>query len=176
MNQNDENWSEIFADYLPKIIRLAERNLESRYAAKFGAEDVAASVVRTVFGRIQKGTFTFDDDESLWKQLVTITLRRLSNKVRHENAAKRSINKTVNIDDDFIGSLSREPDPAQAIEFMDLLNRIGEQLDETGRSVLELRMAGYSYDDISVELDKADRTVGRKIQLIKELLEKEAEV
>jgi len=161
------------AAYLPKIVRLAENNLGARYAANFGADDVAMSVIRTVFRRIQSGDFEFDDDESLWKQLVTITLRRLSNKIRYENADKRSIKKTVNADEDFLVGISREPNPEEAIALMDLLEKIGKRLDDEGKQVLELRMANYSYSETARKLKISDRSVGRKIKLIKEALAEE---
>lgn len=167
----DEDLDELFATYLPKIIRLAEYNIDSRYRSKFDADDIAATVFRTVFRRISEGKFQFDDDDSLWKQLVTITLRRISNKVRNENAGKRSINREVGSVDEIRIALSKEPDPSEVAAFLDTIGQIGQQLDDKGLHVLELRMAGCSYSEISEKLGMADRSVGRKVKLIKEALD-----
>ena len=171
MELNDDQINDLLRAYLPKIIRLAEGKINARYATRFDADDVAATVCRTVFRRISEGTFTFDDDESLWRQLVAVTHRRLSNKIRHEDADKRAASQTVQSEDNLFAGLSREPNPSDAAAFVDLIEQVSQQLDETGRRVLELRMASFDYADIAEELGISDRTVGRKIQVIKELLE-----
>ena len=170
MKLNDDQINDMLREYLPKIVRLAEGRINSRYAARFDADDVAATVCRTVFRRISEGSFTFDDDVGLWKQLVTVTLRRLSNKIRHEDAEIRAVGNTTQSDDELFKGLSKEPNPSEAVAFVDVIEQVSKQLDETGRRVLELRMAGCDYAEIAEELGVSDRTVGRKIQLIKELL------
>lgn len=170
MKLNDDQINDLLREYLPKIIRLAEGRINSRYKSRFDADDVAATVCRTVFRRISEGKFTFDDDKSLWRQLVTVTLRRLSSKIRHEDAEKRAAGNTKQSDDELLMGISKEPNPSEAVAFIDLIEQVSQQLDETGRRVLELRMASFDYAEIAEELGVSDRTVGRKIQLIKELL------
>ena len=165
----------LFREYLPKIVRLAEHNLAPRYRRLFDADDIGATVVRTVARRIGEGTFEFDDEESLWKQLVTITLRRISNKIRYANAHKRGGGQApVTLDN--LAAIARTPDPSHAVALAEVMTKIGEELDEKGRKVLEMRMANLSYEEIATELSVSERTVGRKIELIKELLSKQLEL
>ena len=169
---NSEEIDNLFREYLPRIIRLAEYNVAPKYRRLFDAEDIGGTVVRTVARRISEGTFKFDDEESLWKQLVTITLRRISNKIRNANAQKRGGGRPSESLEK-LAAIAKTPDPSHAVALAEVVKNVGEHLDETGQKVLELRMASLNYEEIAAELSVSERTVGRKIELIKELLAQE---
>ena len=166
----ERDLEELFAAYLPRILQLAKYNLDSQLNAKFDENDIAATVMRTVFRRMASGTFTFEDDESLWKQLVVVTLNRIRNKVRHENALKRGGARATESIDEVRDVIAKEPDPADAVALVDFVQTICLKLDDVGQKVLELRMGGDSYSEIAMKLGVSDRAVGRKLQLIKQLI------
>ena len=168
MTKTDE-LNDLFEVYLPKVIKLAEYNISQKYKRVFDGDDIGLTVMRTVVRRMNEGKFNFEDERSLWKQLVTITLRRISNKVRDENAKKRGGGKKVDVLEDLY-SLSKEPDPSHAVAMLEVVDKVGEKLDDRGKKVLGLRMAGCSYAEIAKELSASERMVGRKLELIKQVL------
>jgi RNA polymerase sigma-70 factor (ECF subfamily) len=171
METDEDQINELMGEYLPKIVKLVKHKINSRYSARFDADDVAATVFRTVFKNLSNGKFTFDDDESLWRQLVAITQHRLNNKIRHADAAKRATDRTVHAAGDLFEAISREPDPQDAALLIELIEQIGQRVDELSRQILELRLSGLDSPEIAERLEKSERTIRRKLQRIESLLE-----
>ena len=166
---NEDSLNRIFSEYLPKVVRLAEYNIAPGMKHRIEADDIGATVFRTVFRRISEGKFRFEDEESFWKQLVVITLNRLANKVRDGNAQKRGGGKTKLSIEDLI-AIASDPDPSHAAALSEVISIIADQLDETGRRILELRMAEYTYVEISEELGVTPKTVQRRMDIIRDKL------
>ena len=94
---------------------------------------------------------------------------RISNKIRYANAGKRGGGKaTASLEN--LAAIAKDPDPSHAVALAEVVSSIGERLDEIGQRVLELRMANLGYGEIAKELSVSERTVGRKLELIKQLL------
>lgn len=178
MNQEESTPSEVdleelnrlFETYLPKLIRQAENRIADRYKQKFDGNDIAATVCRTVFRRFKEGKFKFGDDAELWRLMTTISLRKISNKVRAENTQGRSIDREVYADPEFQMALSREPSPEASAEFVDLIERLGGRLDAETMAVLNLRLTGMTAREIADQLGVVERTVTRKLAVIREEL------
>ena len=69
---DEEELNRLFELYLPKLIQVADKNIANQLKHKFDADDIAISVIGTIFRRIQNGTFHFEDDAEFWRLLVTI--------------------------------------------------------------------------------------------------------
>ena len=165
-----EQLNKLFETFLPKLIRQAESRIADRYKQKFDGNDIAATVCRTVFRRFKEGKFKFGDDAELWRLMTTISLRKISNKVRAENTQGRSIDREVYADPEFQLALSREPSPDDSAQFVDLIERLGTKLDEETMAVLNLRLTGATAREIADELGVVERTVTRKLAIIREEL------
>jgi len=165
---SEDTIDRLVASYLPKVIRLAEFKIAPGLRHRIEPEDLGGSVMRTVFRRKAEGRFHFEDEESLWKQLVVITLRRVANKVRDAKAQKRGGGRATVTLDEMI-TTSESPDPSHAAELLEIVSKIGEQLDDVGRCIFEMRMAGYDHAEIAAELKCSTKTIQRKVNLIKQL-------
>jgi RNA polymerase sigma factor (sigma-70 family) len=165
-----EQLNKLFEAFLPKLIRQAENRIADRYKQKFDGNDIAATVCRTVFRRFKEGKFKFGDDAELWRLMTTISIRKISNKVRAENTQGRSIDREVDGDPEFQLALSREPSPEDSAQFVDLLERLGQHLDTETMEVLNLRLTGMTAREIADQLGVVERTVTRKLAVIKEEL------
>lgn len=163
---------ESLEDYLPKLIRLADRNISERFKGKIEAEDVAASVCRTFIRHYGNSDFHIDNDEDLWKLLVTITLTKTRNKVRHHTAEKRDVGREYALDQPgLVAALNSPPGPDEAAEFVDTLTVLQERLDdEVASKVLQLLLEGEKQVDIAKKLNIVPRTVQRKKAMIQEEL------
>jgi len=166
---DDGDINRLFESYLPRLIRFAEQRMAAGYERKFGADDVAATVCRTVIRRMNDGSFRFDDDQGFWRLLVVIAKRKICKKVRGLKTQSRSIDLEVaEAANDILRS--PEPDPAEVAVFRDSLQVLYEHLDDKERQVLELRLQGHDLDEIAQRLDVVDRTVRRKMNRIQATL------
>lgn len=168
---DEHRYNELFERYLPKLVRLAQVRISEKYQSKLDSEDLAATVCRTVFRRLQEGSLTLGDDAELWKLFVTITIRKISNKVRYLTADIRDANREGVFDPELHTALSREPGPSESLQFVDLLETLEQRLDSLAIKVLNLRLLGWKTREIAIELGVVERTVGRKLELIREELQ-----
>jgi RNA polymerase sigma factor (sigma-70 family) len=163
---SDEELNRLFETYLPKLIRLADHRISTRVQAKFGADDVAATVCRSVFRRFKDGKFRFDDDAEFWRLLVTVTKRKISNKVRHFSTQSRSVADELSETASFILA-TPEPGPSEAIAFEESLQTVADSLEPQERNALLLRMDGWEHHEIAERLNVSERTIRRKMEVIK---------
>ena len=169
---SNEELNRLFETYLPKLIRLAEHRISTRMQAKFGSDDVAATVCRSVFRRFKEGTFRFEDDAEFWRLLVTVTKRKISNKVRHFSTQSRSVEDELSETASYIIA-SPEPGPSEAMAFEESLQAVANRLVPLELDVLTLRMDGFEHHEIAERLNVSERTIRRKIEVIKDHLNQE---
>lgn len=166
----------IFGRYSEKLVRLARSRISDRLAARIEAEDVVQSVFRTFFGRMREGRFQFNEENDLWKLLVSITLNKLRNQVDWHTAAKRD----VSAEQPMSGATSQlsafdvdgeTPSPEAVVAFVDLLEHFMNELREGDRKILELKLQGLTQDEIAHEVGCTERTVRRVLERIKQIAE-----
>lgn len=157
--------TELHQRYFERLLRVVSGQLVNSYRKEFEPEDVLQSAFRTVFKRVSDGEFRFDDDGDVWKLLVTVSLNKLRNRVRYLNAERRDVRREVGGEADFDGylatQLSQPPGVEEAVEFAELMRTLLELLPESERTVVQLRMDGYSQQEIADQLGVTDRTVRR---------------
>jgi RNA polymerase sigma-70 factor (ECF subfamily) len=168
---------QLFDRYVDRLVALARRRISQRLAGRVDPEDVVQSVFRTFFGRVKAGQFTIESQDDLTKLLVRITVHKTLRQVEYHQAAKRSTNlETVQgsvSQDRLTEILDREPTPAEANSFLDQLEHFLDQLKPFERQVLELRIQGYSNEEIAEELGTYDRRIRRVMERIRGVAEKD---
>ena len=165
----------IWQRYFDKLCRLARQKLPDFVRREFDEEDVALSAIECLYRGLQNGKYPLlNDRNNLWSLLVVITARKVSHKLRDRTALKRG-GKRINVERldetgfDVVSAIAgREPTPEFAAEVADEAENMLAQLnDPKARKVAELKMAGYSNDEISLILDCGKRTVERKLAIIR---------
>ena len=167
---------------LERLIRLAREKLEGVSKRVADEDDVALAAFHSFCMGAREGRFPrLEDRQGLWRLLVRITAYKALDQVKHERRAKRGGGKVVGAgefcaDDsngcdgleDVIGS---EPSPEFAAllaeEFEGLLHGLG---DATLRNVAVWKMEGWSNAEIAEKLDCAERSVARKLSLVRKRL------
>jgi RNA polymerase sigma-70 factor (ECF subfamily) len=174
---NQDAARQIVEHYVDRLVALARLRISQRLASRVDPEDVVQSVFRTFFGRIKAGQFVIEDQDDLTKLLVSITVHKTLRQVEFHQAAKRATSQEA-----VQGSMShermqqlldREPTPEEANSFLDELEHFLNTLTPFQREVLELRMEGYSNEEIAEKLGTYDRKVRRIMERIREQAEKE---
>ncbi len=105
--------------------------------------------------------------------LVTATRRKVIDRVRHEQATKRGGGDLKTLD-----STHQLASPDANPEMLSIMNeRLGELLtklrDDTLRRIALWKLEGYSSAEVASMLDVSERTVERKLKLIRGDWEKE---
>jgi RNA polymerase sigma-70 factor (ECF subfamily) len=167
----------IFERYGQRLVKLASKRISERLSARIEPEDLVQSVFRTFFGRVQDHRFTFQNADDLWKLLVSMTLNKLRNKVDFHTAAKRDVDAEQPLGGGTTSNPSAfdpsgdEPSPEAVVAFLDLLETFMRDLRPQDRRILELRLQGWTQDEIAREMNCTERTVRRVLDRIRALAE-----
>ncbi len=167
----------LFERYVDRLVALARRRLSQSMAARVDPEDIVQSVFRTFFVRLQDGQFQFDQQDDLCKLLVRITVHKTLRQVAFQTAAKRNPQAEAGQEDtdreELFAVLDREPSPEEAVLFLDQLEHFLQRLNPEERRILEMKVNGYSNEDICKELKIYDRKIRRVLERIRGLAGKE---
>ena len=165
---------QLWERYFHRLVHLARKRLPGGRLPAVDEEDVALSVFNALCEGATDDRFPrLHDRDDLWKTLVWLTGRKAVDKWRRENAAKRGgaaadVREALTIED----VVDREPDPAFAAMFAEHVRIMMEKLpsDEL-REIAQLRLQGFSQEEIVQQLDSSPRTIRRRIALIRECWE-----
>jgi RNA polymerase sigma-70 factor, ECF subfamily len=169
---------QIVERYLDRLLHLARGRISQRLAGRVDAEDIVQSVFRTFFVRLKDGRFVFADQDDLSKLLMRITLHKTLRQVAFHKAAKRDphmeTERGEHHREQLLSLLDREPSPEATVAFLDHLEHFLSQLEPLERQILELRIQGYSNDDIVQRLDlRYDRKIRRALERVRAVAERE---
>ena len=159
-----ELWNRYFASLIP----IAQARLAG-LARDRSAEDIALSAMKSMMIGIQANRFPqLTDRDELWPLLVTITARKAVSEQRRQLADRRSAKRECRFEDvqEYIGS---QPTSEFAVEVADELERLAGILqDDDLKRIVELKLGGFTNDEIAAELACTSRTVTRKLTRIRQ--------
>jgi DNA-directed RNA polymerase specialized sigma24 family protein len=168
--------------YFHRLVHLARARLRAvrRAGAIADEEDAALSAFDSFCRGATAGRFPqLADRDGLWRLLVVITLRKVLGQVGRQAARKRGGGPLVGEaallgrDAAAAGGLDQiagaEPSPELAALAVDEYRRLRDGLgSEALRQVLDLRLEGYTREEIAQRLGCAERAVKRKLDVIRE--------
>ena len=168
--------------YFHRLVHLARARLRSarRAGAIEDEEDAALSAFDSFCRGAAHGRFPqLADRDDLWRLLVVITVRKVFGQLDRQGAQKRGggqlVGESALIGADAAegGGLDRlaghEPSPELAALVVDEYRRLRDGLrTEALRQVLDLRLEGYTREEIAERLGCAERAVKRKLDVIRE--------
>jgi len=166
---------QLWQRYSPRLLGLARKTLGHREHAGFDADDVAQSAFISFWQRASDGQFARDIDRNdLWNLLGVITVRKAQKKMRDGLAQKRGGGKVITeaampgdseghfqLD----GQLGGLPTAELDLTCEELLSK----LDDEPRSIVLLKLMGYTNREIADLLECTERKVERKLQLIRRI-------
>jgi DNA-directed RNA polymerase specialized sigma24 family protein len=168
--------------YFNRLVGLARAQLRaSRRAGGIeDEEDAALSAFDSFCRGAARGRFPqLADRDDLWRLLVVITVRKVFGQLERRGARKRGggqlVGESALIGADAAerGGLDRlagcEPSPELAAQVVEEYRRLRDGLrTEALRQVLDLRLEGYTREEIAQRLGCAERAVKRKLDVIRE--------
>jgi RNA polymerase sigma factor (sigma-70 family) len=167
----------LFDEYVERLIIYARAHISQRLASRIDPEDVVQSVFRTFFGRLKNGNFHVTDEDDLCRLLVRITAHKTLRQIHFHQAAKRDARQEQGHGDpergDLLNLLAREPSPEITVAFLDHLEHFLSRLRPQEREILELRVQGFSNQEIADRLGIYDRKIRRVLERIRGVAERE---
>src|SRR5262245_61016971 len=169
--------------YFRKLVRLARARFRDAPGRGADEEDVALSAFDSFCSGAADGRFPqLSDRDNLWPLLVVITARKVIDARNHEKRLKRGGGKVRGESAwlDAVDSSDRdgginlvigdEPTPAFAAEVAERTRRLLAALGSAElRRVAVWKLEGYSNAEIADKLGCVERTVERKLDMIRKL-------
>ena len=158
--------------YFPRLVDLAKRSLARLPAGSGDAEDAAQSALISFWQGINAGRFSEGlDRNGLWKLLTVITKRKTYRQLERGIALKRGGGKVRNFSDgpgDDSGAGFEELAAVLPTQELDLVcQEMIELLPDDVRPFAVLRLLGYRNREIAEQMNCMERTVERKLHLIR---------
>jgi RNA polymerase sigma-70 factor (ECF subfamily) len=171
----------VFRQFAGRLIALARSRLDAALRQKVDPEEVMLSAYKSFFRRHADGEFDLDGWEGLWGLLTRITLHKCWHQVDHFRAACRDVRREAGpgtraaADEEDWQALAREPTPPEAVMLADTVAQLLRGLDERDREILTLLLQRHTAAEISVQLNRPQRTVYRVLERVKQRLQKMSE-
>jgi DNA-directed RNA polymerase specialized sigma24 family protein len=168
----------LWETYFRQLAGLARTKLAGRNPLVGDEEDVALSAFKSFCRGVERGRFPdLADRDDLWNLLVTITLHKVLHLVRDESRVKRGGTRRRNsssadgCDSDLLQQLvGAEPTPELAAQVAEETKRLlGRLPNQELVELALLKMEGHTNAEIAKRWNKAERTVERKLRLIRQL-------
>jgi DNA-directed RNA polymerase specialized sigma24 family protein len=168
--------------YYPRLVGLARQRLGTAPRRMADEEDVALSAFNSFFEGVARGRFPqLNDRTDLWRLLVRITACKAIDLINHERRKKRGAGGAT---PDHDGSTPSSDDRERAIEQIvgpeptpDFAVQVAEEYerhlqilgDAKLRSVAIWKLEGRTDKEVAENLCCTERTVERKVDLIRDI-------
>jgi DNA-directed RNA polymerase specialized sigma24 family protein len=175
----DEAQEELWQRYFRRLVGLAHLKLGETPRAVANEEDVATAALNSFFNGMAQGRFPkLGGRHDLWPLLAKITARKALDQQRYLSAEKRGGGRlrgdsAIGAADDCMAvwpasSIETELQPDVLVAVSEACDRLMSALaDEQLRTIARRRLEGYTNAEIAVELGVVERTVERRLHLIR---------
>ena len=171
---------ELWRRYYKRLVRLAATKLKGTSRRVVDEEDVVVDAFDSFFRGVELGRFPrLNDRDDLWQVLVMLASRKAANQIKLVHRQKRG-GGSIRGDSGF-GAIEGEatgiedvaglePTPQFAEQVREELEELLAKLDDPSlRQVAVAKLEGYTNAEISARMGILERTVERKLQVIRRL-------
>ncbi len=162
---------ELWNRYYVRLVQVARNKLVGSPKQAEDEDDAVLNAFHSFFYRIQQGQFPdVRDRSSLWPLLVTITIRKAIHQRRRAAAEKRRSAPLSEKASNWLLEELRDCNPTPEISVMaeEEVRKMLDALDkDSHRQVAEMKLLGFTNREISEKLGVIERTVERRLALIR---------
>lgn len=174
------DFGNLLIDYLPRLVRLAEKNMSSGLKKRVDPDEMANSVLGSVIRMQAEGKLMVDIENSseFGSLITTIALNKIRKKARFHQSQKRDYRREIAPSDEgptLAEMLQQAGDPTDAdgASLARILERLEESLDEDGKIVLAGKREKRIAEEIAGKLNggkgRSTKTVQRIWERIHDL-------
>jgi DNA-directed RNA polymerase specialized sigma24 family protein len=174
----------IWERFAPRLCALARSRLNDRVRVREDENDIVQSLFQSFFAAQQGPGLALGGRKELWRLLVWMTLCKVANAANHHQRDRRDVRRERSPASP-IGPSDGGEDRFAEVEDTRMLSpddvvisraelaRILSYLPEDLRQILTWRLEGYTNADISRMIARTKRMVEIKMQLIREILDRD---
>lgn len=171
---------ELFDHYAVRLLGLVRKRISPQLARRIEAEDVVQSAYRSFFSGVQDDRFILENSGDLWRLLAAITIHKLNRQIERNKAAKRSVDREHSVNVQLgnsacsfsIDAVATDPTPEDEVALSEEIIQLMSEFDDKQQKMFELRLAGFTINEIAEQIPCSERTVRRFFdQKVKPLLE-----
>ncbi len=175
--ERNEAANHIWKQYSGQLLDLVRLNLERRIRRREDEEDVVQSVYKSLCLRFQQGKIEVDNRHDFFNLLVAVALNKARKAARRHTRQARAVGRERPAEagrgDDAFDALALvqgpEPTPEEAAEFGEAVRQLLDALPNPQiRQVVLWKLEGYTNKEIADKLDVVERTIERKLSLVRE--------
>lgn len=171
----------IWQHYFERLVRSIRGRLYGLNRAASDEEDIVLSVFDSFYDAAEKGRFPdLSDRDDLWRLLLRMSARKVIDKRRREDRKRRgggvNIHSLDHAPDDqsIIEAIGHEPSPEMALMMQEAVERFFSQLGVGQlRDLAGAKLEGYSNAELASQFGCSERTIERRLHLIREKCQQE---
>ena len=173
--------NQIWQHYFDRLVRTVRQRLHGQNRAVSDEEDIVLSVFDSFYVAVEKGRFPdLSDRYDLWRLLLRMSARKVVDKRRHDLRQRRGGNVNIhsldqeNSDENAIQAIGNEPTPEMVMMMQESIEQffshlgVGQLRDLAGE-----KLEGYSNAELAKRFDCSERTIERRLHLIREKCQQE---
>jgi DNA-directed RNA polymerase specialized sigma24 family protein len=164
---------QLWERYFRRLVGLARKKLHGAAPAAGDEQDVALSALASFCRNAERGRFPqLADRDGLWRLLVVITARKAAHLLRDERYEAVAPGGEAGTDLERL--LSREPTPELAAEMAERYRHLLDSLGDRDLALVAVwRMEGFTVKEIADRLKYDERSIKRKLRIIRGIWEQE---
>lgn len=171
----------IWQQYFDRLVRAVRARLYGQNRAVSDEEDIVLSVFDSFYNAAENGRFPeLSDRDDLWQLLLRMSARKVVDKRRHDQRQRRGGNVKVhslnrpNDDDSVINAIGNEPSPEMVLMMRESVEQLFSHLSVGQlRELAGAKLEGYSNAELAKRFGCSERTIERRLHLIREKFQRE---
>jgi RNA polymerase sigma factor (sigma-70 family) len=166
-------WEVLFRECYPKVRRVVRRKLNRSMRSLYDSTDFAADVMKSLAANI--GQIEFPSIESLLAYLAQVAEQKVIDEYRRRHTQKRDVAREQRVlmgkkDNDSKQVSSSDPSASQLAEAKEIQERLLANVDETEKTIIQLKQQDYSNAEIAERTGWNIRRVQRFFKDLKDKL------
>ena len=171
----------IWQHYFDRLVRSVRHRLYGQNRAVSDEEDIVLSVFDSFYSAVEKGRFPdLSDRDDLWRLLLRMSARKVVDKRRHDQRQRRgggvnlhSFDHTTD-GENVIEAIGNEPTPEMVLMMQESVEQFFSHLGVGQlRDLAGAKLEGYSNAELARRFDCSERTIERRLHLIREKFQQE---
>ncbi len=171
----------IWQHYFERLVRSVRHRLYGQNRAVSDEEDIVLSVFDSFYSAVEKGRFPdLSDRDDLWRLLLRMSARKVVDKRRHDQRQRRgggvnlhSFDHTTD-GENVIEAIGNEPTPEMVLMMQESVEQFFSHLGVGQlRDLAGAKLEGYSNAELARRFDCSERTIERRLHLIREKCQQE---
>ncbi|APZ96186.1 ECF-type sigma factor [Fuerstiella marisgermanici] len=173
--------NQIWRHYFDRLVRSVRGRLYGQNRVVSDEEDIVLSVFNSFYEAAEKGRFPdLSDRDDLWRLLLRMAGRKVIDKRRHDQRQRRgggvqmhSLNGRTG-DESVIEAIGDEPSPEMVLMMQESVEQLFSHLGVGQlRDLAGAKLEGYSNAELAERFGCSERTIERRLHLIREKCQQE---